>query len=61
MAAKNKIPVGLELFSVRDDLAKDLMGTVRSVAKLGYDGVEFFSPYFGLDAGLCQGSAEAPR
>lgn len=47
MAAKNKIPVGLELFSVRDELAKDLMGTVRAVAKAGYDGVEFFAPYFG--------------
>lgn len=45
-SAKNKIPVGLELFSVRNELEKDLMGTVRSVAKLGYDGVEFFSPYF---------------
>ena len=45
-AQKKKVPVGLELFSVRNELAKDLMGTVRAVAKLGYDGVEFFSPYF---------------
>ncbi len=41
-----KIPVGLELFSVRDELGTDLMGTVRAVAKMGYEGVEFFSPYF---------------
>ncbi|RPI26693.1 MAG: sugar phosphate isomerase/epimerase [Acidobacteria bacterium] len=47
LAAKSKIPVGLELFSVREELGKDLMGTVRAVAKVGYDGVEFFSPYFG--------------
>src|ERR1700737_3501350 len=40
------IPVGLELFSVRDDLKKDLMGTVRSVAKLGYECVEFYAPYY---------------
>ena len=40
------IPVGLELFSVRDELKKDLMGTVRAVAKMGYDCVEFFSPYY---------------
>ncbi|MGH9396981.1 MAG: sugar phosphate isomerase/epimerase family protein [Terriglobia bacterium] len=40
------IPVGLELFSVRNDLKKDLPGTVRSVAKMGYRGVEFFSPYY---------------
>lgn len=40
------VPVGLELFSVRDELKKDLMGTVRAVAKMGYDCVEFFSPYY---------------
>ncbi|WP_394796663.1 sugar phosphate isomerase/epimerase family protein [Armatimonas sp.] len=39
------IPLGLELYSVRDALAKDLMGTVRAVAKLGYEVVEFYSPY----------------
>lgn len=43
--ARQKIPVGLELFSVRKELAQDLMGTVRAVAKMGYQGVEFFSPY----------------
>jgi sugar phosphate isomerase/epimerase len=45
-AAKEKIPVGLELYSVRDSLAKDLSGTVRSVAKMGYQCVEFYSPYY---------------
>lgn len=45
LAKAKKIPVGLELFSVRDELSKDLMGTVKAVAKMGYDGVEFFSPY----------------
>lgn len=45
-AAGKKIPVGLELFSVRNELKQDLMGTVTSVAKLGYEGVEFFSPYY---------------
>ena len=45
-AAKKHIPVGLELFSVRNELAKDLEGTVRAVAKLGYQDVEFFSPYY---------------
>jgi len=39
-------PVGLELYSVRDQLQKDLMGTVRAVAKMGYQCVEFFSPYY---------------
>jgi sugar phosphate isomerase/epimerase len=41
-----RVPVGLELFSVRDELAKDLPGTVRAVAKMGYEVVEFFSPYY---------------
>jgi sugar phosphate isomerase/epimerase len=40
------VPVGLELYSVRDELAKDVMGTVRAVAKMGYEVVEFFSPYY---------------
>lgn len=44
-AAKKKIPIGLELYSVREELAKDLFGTVKAVAKLGYEGVEFYSPY----------------
>jgi sugar phosphate isomerase/epimerase len=44
-APAGKRPVGLELFSVRGELQKDLMGTVRAVAKMGYDGVEFYSPY----------------
>src|SRR5262245_5214840 len=40
------VPVGIELFSVRDELAKDLKGTVSAVAKMGYEVVEFFSPYY---------------
>ncbi|MFN8686300.1 MAG: sugar phosphate isomerase/epimerase family protein [Acidobacteriota bacterium] len=43
-AAVNK-PVGLELFSVRQELARDLPATLRAVARMGYDGVEFFGPY----------------
>lgn len=41
-----RMPVGLELFSVRNQLKQDLPGTLRAVAKMGYEGVEFFSPYF---------------
>jgi sugar phosphate isomerase/epimerase len=41
-----KIPVGLELYSVRNELKQDLNGTVRAVAKMGYEVVEFFSPYY---------------
>ena len=47
VAARTKnVPIGLELYSVRDKLKDDLMGTVRGVAKMGYQDVEFFSPYY---------------
>ena len=40
-----KVPVGLELYSVREDMKKDLLGTVRKVGQMGYQCVEFYSPY----------------
>ena len=39
-------PIGLELYSVREALKADPEGTVRSVAKMGYECVEFYAPYF---------------
>lgn len=44
-APKKKPPVGLELYSVRGELQKDMMATVTRVGKMGYDGVEFYAPY----------------
>ena len=41
-----KYPIGLELYSVRTELARDLPNTLRAVAKMGYEAVEFYSPYF---------------
>ncbi len=46
LTAASRPTVGLELFSVRQELAADLFGTVRRVAKTGYEAVEFFSPYY---------------
>ena len=40
------IPVGLELYSVRTELKQNLEATVRAVAQMGYQGVEFYAPYF---------------
>src|SRR5260370_31712899 len=40
------IPVGLELYSVRNELKKEPEATVRAVAQMGYQGVEFYAPYF---------------
>ena len=53
-AKKRKIPVGLELYSVRDQLKQDLMGTVVAVAKMGYEGVEFYAPYFDWTPGYAK-------
>ena len=44
--ASTSIPVGLELYSVRDTLKKDPEATLRAVAQMGYEGVEFYAPYF---------------
>ncbi len=44
--ASTSIPVGLELYSVRGELKKDPAATVRAVAQMGYQVVEFYSPYF---------------
>ena len=45
-----RIPVALQLWSVREDCARDLEGTLRAVAEMGYDGVEF-AGYHGWSAG----------
>jgi sugar phosphate isomerase/epimerase len=45
-APSKHLPVGLELYSVRDNLKKDPAGTVRKVAEMGYQCVEFYAPYY---------------
>lgn len=35
------MPIALQLFSVRDELAADFRGTLQKVKDLGYEGVEF--------------------
>ena len=45
-ASSQAIPVGLELYSVREALKADAEGTVRAVAQMGYQAVEFYAPYF---------------
>jgi sugar phosphate isomerase/epimerase len=44
-----KIPIGLELYSIREDCARDLPGSLAAVAKMGYEGVEF-AGYHGRSA-----------
>lgn len=40
-----KIPIAVQLYSVREDCKKDLQGTLKAVADMGYDGVEFAGYY----------------
>jgi len=40
-ASGKKIPIGLQLYSVREQCKTDLPGTLAAVAKIGYRGVEF--------------------
>lgn len=43
------LQIGLQLYSVRADCEKDLPGTLKAVAKMGYKGVEF-AGYYGRSA-----------
>lgn len=43
-----KIPIGLQLYSLRKELAKDFTGVIAAVGKMGYDAVEF-AGYYGWD------------
>jgi len=35
------IPIALQLYSIREEMAKDVPGTLERVADMGYEGVEF--------------------
>src|SRR5574340_906430 len=39
------MPVGLQLYTLRDQLAKDVPGTLRQVAAIGYKEVELYALY----------------
>lgn len=36
-----KLPIGIQLYSVRDAMEKDFAGTIKAIAEMGYDQVEF--------------------
>jgi sugar phosphate isomerase/epimerase len=44
-----RIPIALQLYSVRQDCEADFAGTLQKVAKMGYEGVEF-AGYYGHEA-----------
>ena len=45
-----KLPIGIQLYSLRDFMSQDFKGTLKAVKEMGYDCVEF--------AGLYDHSAE---
>lgn len=47
--AAKKIPIGLQLYSLRGDAPKNVPGILEQVAKMGYQGVEF-AGYYGRSA-----------
>src|ERR1035441_10701970 len=44
--AGKSVPIGIELYSVRDEMTKDTLATVGAIAKMGYEVVEFYGPYY---------------
>ncbi len=49
-----RIPIALQLYSIRHDCEKDLPGTLKAVAEMGYEGVDF-AGYYGYDAPTLRG------
>ena len=45
-SSRKKVPIGIQMYSVRDDEKRDLMGTLKGLREMGYECVEFWSPYF---------------
>lgn len=41
LAAKKKLPISVQLYSVRDYCAKDFDAALAQIAKMGFEGVEF--------------------
>ncbi|MBQ9875046.1 MAG: sugar phosphate isomerase/epimerase [Thermoguttaceae bacterium] len=46
---KKKVPIALQVYSVREFASKDMRGTLKRIADIGYKGVEF-AGYYDYDA-----------
>ena len=42
-----KLPIGVQLYSVRTNLEADFYGTLKQIREMGYAGVEFYGEYYG--------------
>ncbi len=45
LMAKKKVPIGIEIYSVRTEMAKDIYEPVKRCAQMGYECIEFFAAY----------------
>jgi sugar phosphate isomerase/epimerase len=45
----SRIPIALQLYSIREDCQEDFPGTLQAVAEMGYEGVDF-AGYYGYEA-----------
>jgi len=45
----SRIPIALQLYSIRDNCEEDFPGTLKAVAEMGYEGVDF-AGYYGYEA-----------
>ena len=43
------IPVAVQMYTLREESEKDFVGTLKKVAEIGYQGVEF-AGYYGMSA-----------
>lgn len=41
-----RIPIAVQLYSVHKELEKDMPGTLKKMAEIGYEGVEFYGAFF---------------
>lgn len=48
-SAMNKFKLGIQLYTVRNELDEDFLGTLKQLAFLGFEGVEFACNYGGLE------------
>jgi sugar phosphate isomerase/epimerase len=43
---RRSVPVGIQLYSVRDEVPRNLPATLTALRAMGYECVEFWAPYF---------------
>src|SRR4030095_12941779 len=42
MSERKRIPIGFQLWAARREFSRDVVATLRKIAEMGYEGVEFW-------------------